>query len=184
MMTPNHTKTEEDLFFITLKISKHMADNEFVGRIFDQRAFSDILVKALVYLIDRCQVKLFGFVILSDQIHIIADTDDALDHKLTQFKRISEREILKIIGRKLAAMDERTNRNQMVLRRAFVDLLNEDEPDFWEKSKEFLPIHRYHLNNEVVPITSNDLLLHLADEKRNYLQLGANAFTRVMIKAI
>ena len=185
MTSTNYIDDKDNMFFITLKISREIQDHEVLSNIFDNRENSDILVKGLIYLIDRCKVNLYGFVILSDQIHlIVGSSDDEMHDKIEKLKRISAREILIEIGKKLSEMDELRSRKHSSLRKVFGSYLNKDESVFWGKNEKFLPIQRYHLHSNVIPITSDELLAHLSDDKRNYLQLGANAFTKVMIETM
>lgn len=175
----------DERYFVTLKTSKAINQNDSLANTFDQREYSDVFVKTLIYLIDRCDLQLFGFVILSDQIHlIISSSADTVHEKIEKLKRVSAREIFISVGKKLSAMDAAKGRKEVELRKVFSEYLNKDESVFWGKNELFLPIQRYHFHNEIAPISSKELFVHLADEKRNYLQLGASAFTKLMIDTL
>jgi len=185
MTNTSYLESRDKMFFITLKISREMHENEILSNIFDHREYSDILVKGLIYLIDRCHVNLYGFVILSDQIHlIVSSSDDEMHNKIEKLKSISARGILVAIGKKLGQMEDAKSRKHAALRKLFGSYLNKDESIFWGKNEKFLPIQRYHLHNEIIPISSDELLAHLSDDRRNYLQLGASAFTKLMINTM
>lgn len=185
MTTSNFYVPDDCLFFITLKSSMEINENDVLNNIFDQREYSDIIVKGLIYMIDRCKVNLYGFVILSNQIHlIVSSSGDEMHEKIEKFKRISAREILIEIGKNLGQMDDSKSRGHIGLRKVFGSYLNKDESIFWGRNEKFLPIQRYHLQTDIMPITSAELLAHLSDDSRNYLQLGASAFTKVMLENI
>ena len=185
-MTNQDTYTSRDeMYFITLKTSHEIRHNELLANIFDDREYSDILVKALIYLIDRFKLNLYGFVILSDQVHLILGTTETEIHeKIEILKRVSAREIMLLIGKKLNNMDEVRSRKLSELRKVFGSYLNQDETILWGKNEKFLQLQRFQRQEHVIPITSEELLVHLSDKNRNYLQLGADAFTKVMMDRI
>ena len=185
MSDQNTTTAHDEMFFITVKTSHDIRDSELLADIFDQREYSDIIVRTLIYLVDRFKLKLQGFLILSDQIHLIfGASDEDLYEKIEILKRISAREIIVLIGKKLRKMDDDKSRKHAGLRKVFGSYLNQDESIFWEKTKKLLKLHKHQNQREIKPITSAALIAHLRDENRNYLQLGADAFTKLMLTAI
>lgn len=176
---------KDELFFVTLKTSREINQNSATTKLFDHKEYSDIFVKALIYLIERCSLNLYGFVILSDQIHLIVDSpENDMHEKIEKLKRVSAREILQLIGKKLIAMDEPVSRKNMELRKLFGKYLNTDESIFWAQNEVFLPIQRLGISKEIYTISSSTLMEHLVDSKRNYLQLGASAFTKLMMETM
>ncbi len=185
MTDPDSTTTKDEMYFITLKTSHDIRNNDILVNLFDQREYSDIIVKTLIYLIERFKLNLYGFVILSDQIHLIFGTsDEDLHEKIEILKRISAREIMLLIGKKLSNMDESKSRKHTELRKVFGSYLNEDESIFWGKNEKFLQLQKHFNQREIQPITSEVLIAHLCDENRNYLQLGADAFTKLMMNTM
>lgn len=185
MTSQNISTIRDEMFFVTLKASRDIYENEFLADIFEKREYSDVFVKTLIYLIEKCQLSLYGFVILSDQIHLIVSSpyDDILE-KTEKLKRMSAGEILKLISRKLNDMDDHKSRQQVELRKIFGDFINSGSSVFWGKNEKFLPLKRPIDQNDIHTISSEVLLGHLADDQRNYLQLGANAFTKLMMEAL
>lgn len=187
MTDSSHTYAadREEIFFVTLKISREINQNETKMKIFDHKEYCDLFVKALICLIDKFSLQLYGFVILSDQIHLIVDSPEKdMPEKIEKLKRVSAREILLLIGKKLSAMDEPRSREHVALRKLFGRYLNTDESIFWSHNDIFLPIQRLGVGREISTISSRALMEHLTDSNRNYLQLGANAFTKLMMETM
>jgi REP element-mobilizing transposase RayT len=173
------------MYFATLKGSRIIHENEWPINFLSIREYSDIFVKSLIYLIEKCKLKLYGFVILSDQIHLIVSSpDDDIHEKIEILKKTSAREILRFIGKKLNAVDDDKSRKYIELRNIFNRFLNTDESVFWGGNEKLLPLRTFHNPADFQPITSDQLVQHLTDKSRNYLQLGANAFTRLMMEAM
>jgi hypothetical protein len=186
IVTDSSTSTSKnEMYFITLMTSHDVRHHKILKSIFEQRAYSDIIVKTLIYLVDHYKLNLYGFVILSDQIHLIIGTNEEdLHENIEILKSMSAREIMLHIGKKLSKMDENDNRKEVELRKVFGSYLNHDESVFWGKNKKFLKLQQYQDQHKISPITSEILIAHLADKNRNYLQLGANAFTKLMMNTM
>ena len=101
----NISSTDKDeLFFVTLKTSREINQSSATAKVFDHKEYCDLFVKALIYMIDRCSLQLYGFVILSDQIHLIVDSpENDMHEKIEKLKRVTAREILQLVGKKLSA---------------------------------------------------------------------------------
>jgi len=181
----NVSTNTNKMYFVTLKGSRILHENEWPINFLGIREYSDIFIKSLIYLIEKNDLKLYGFVILSDQIHLIVSSpDEDIYGRIEALKKISAREILRSIGRKLNAKDNDGSRKYVELRNIFNRFLNTDESVFWGGNEKLLPLPFYQNMNQIESITSNQLILHLASNDRNYLQLGASAFTRLMMETI
>lgn len=154
-----------------------------MAEIFDKRKYSDEFIKSLLFSIDSRQMEVYGFVILSDQIHLIVSIGhgEILDN-INKLKCRCAKETLRLMGKNLNSMDETDNRKQMALRKVFNSFLNSDESIFWQKNNR--PVKLHIKDNNIFPITSDMLLNHLMKKDRNYLQISADAFTKLMLETM
>lgn len=169
------------LHFITLKVARGINNADLDYGIFDQRDFSDQFVKTLIFHIDQQKLELYGFVILSNQIHLIVNSNADVSDKLEALKMMSAKELFALIGKKINILDDASSRKNIGLRRMFSKYLNTDASSFWQKDTNPLELKLKTKENDLKPITSEELAAHLGDNKRNYMQLGANAFTKLML---
>ena len=88
------------------------------------------------------------------------------------------------MGKNLNSIDDQDNRKQQSLRKIFNIFLNEDESVFWNADDSYINITLKKTIENISPITSDMIISHLADENRNYLHLGASAFTKIMMETI
>lgn len=180
----NLPTTEEEMYFVTLKLSEIIYENERISDFFQNREYSDVFIKSLIYLIEKSALVLYGFVILSDQIHLIVSApDNGIDDAMTQLKKISATQILRTIGKKLNNGDKVETRKHADLRNVFNRFLNTDEMVFWGGNENLLPLPINRKVSDIEAISGDVLFRHLADNERNYMQLGASAFTKLMLKA-
>lgn len=183
MFDRNLPTAEEEMYFVTLKVSDVIHGNERIPDFFEHREYSDVFIKTLIYLIENNVLAVYGFVILSDQVHLIVSAPgNDIDKALVQLKRISATEILKLIGKKLNSGNEVETRKQAELRNIFTRFLNTDEMVFWGGNENLLPLPIIRKTSDIEAISGNVLFSHLADRERNYMQLGAQAFTKLMME--
>lgn len=183
MSDRNLSAAEEEMYFVTLKVSDVIYDNERIPDFFEQREFSDAFIKSLIFMIERNALVLYGFVILSNQIHLIVSApDNNIDDAMTQLKKISATEILRLISKEINTTDEVKLRNHKDLRNIFSRFLNADVMVFWGGNENLLPLPVNRRLSDIEAISGDVLFSHLADSERNYLQLGAVAFTKLMLE--
>lgn len=87
------------------------------------------------------------------------------------------------MGKNLNSMDDQDNRKQQSLRKIFTIFLNEDESVFWNTDDSYINLNLKENMEKILPITSNMIISYLSDKNRNYLHLGASAFTKIMMEA-
>ncbi len=185
MIETDKKPNDENLFFVTLETTGIKDNNLFDLKIFQQTEVCDAFIRSLIYCIRNDIIKLYGFVILSDQIHlIISATDDNAIDKIENLKECTSREVFRWMSKKISSMDEVKNKKQKELRKIFNSFLNTDNDHFWEKEKKFIKLHSKNDFREFESISSDELLKYLTDENLNYLHLGASAFTKVMLHAM
>jgi len=183
-MSDSNTQTPgKKLYFVTLKLSNELRASKPLAEIFDKREYSDEFIKSLLFSIDSKQMEVYGFVILSDQIHLIVSPrhGEILDN-INKLKCRCAKETLRLMGKNLNSMDETDNRKQKALRKVFTSFLNSDESIFWQKNNR--PVKLHIKDNNIFPIISDMLLNHLMKKDRNYLQIGADAFTKLMLETM
>lgn len=177
--------TVNNLYFITLKLSQELRDSGSLAEIFDKREYCDEFIKAIIFFIEKGHFLLYGFVFLSDQIHLIINSEKEDLHFIIQrLKDRCAKETLVLMGKNLNSMDDQDNRKQQSLRKIFNIFLNEDESVFWNADDSYMNITLKETIEKISPITSDMIISHLADENRNYLHLGASAFTKIMMETI
>ena len=116
-MSDSNTQTPgKKLYFVTLKLSNELRTSKPLAEIFDKRKYSDEFIKSLLFSIDSRQMEVYGFVILSDQIHLIVSIGhgEILDN-INKLKCRCAKETLRLMGKNLNSMDETDNRKQMAL---------------------------------------------------------------------
>ena len=172
----------KNLYFVELKVTKEISKNEPPFELFDKREYCDEFVKTLIFCIEKSGLNLYGFVILSNQIHLIVNsTNGNLPQKINDLKRLSAKEIILRLSRKLSSFDHIKNREQKDFRRFFSRFLNSDDSSFWQKKEKYFALDLKNKQRKIEPISTDLLIAHLTDSKRNYMQLGATAFTKLMI---
>jgi len=183
MSNSNKPTIGEKLYFVTLKLSKELRASKPLSELFDTREYCDEFVKSLIYFIDKKQLKVYGFVILSDQIHLIVDSNlELINEKMHKLKSKCAKATLRLMGKNLNSMDEKNSRKQKALRKIFSSFLNSDESVFWQKNNR--PVELRIKDKNIMPITGDTLIAHLMKKDRNYLQIGADAFTRLMLETM
>ncbi len=186
IMTETSKKPNDaNLFFVTMETIGIKDNGQLDLKIFQQTEVCDAFIRSLIYCIQNDIIKLYGFVILSDQIHlIISAIDDEAVEKLENLKECTSREVFRWMSKKISSMDNVKNKKQKELRKIFSSFLNMDNAHFWKKEKKFIKLHSKNDFREFESISSDKLLKHLTDENLNYLHLGASAFTKVMLHAM
>ncbi len=182
MLEPSESTHTQVLNFVTIKVARGFSKTEVPYGIFDHREFCDQFIKSIIFCIENINLQLYGFVIISDQIHLIVSSPEhKVSEKINELKTVSAREIITLMGKKLNTLDKNQSRNQKELRWFFNYFLNTEETSFWHIDDKYLELKIKNKGKVIEPITSRILIAHLADNKRNYLQLGANAFTKLMM---
>ena len=180
MSDSNQQTPGKKLFFVTLKVSKELKSSEILVELYDKREYSDEFIRTLIYFIEKKQMEVFGFVILSDQIHLIlrAEHGEILE-SIDTLKAKCAKEAFRIMVKNLNSMDKANTRKQKALRKVFNSFLNSDESIFWQKKNRPIELRLKH--NNILPITSEMLKAHLIESERNNLEIGANTFTKLML---
>ena len=185
MSEPAESTHTQLLSFVTIKVACGLSKTEVSYGIFDHREFCDQFIRSIIYCIENTNLQVYGFVIISDQIHLIVSSEGCkISEKLCVLKKISAREIIIQVGKKLNGLDADQSRNHKELRWFFNRFLNSDESSFWQKDDRFLELNIKDKDMKIEPISSSILTDHLADRERNYMQLGANAFTKLMMETM
>lgn len=176
---------DKNLCFVSLNLSKDFKKSEPLAELFDKREYCDEFIKSLIYFIDKEDLQVFGFLVLTDHINLILDCESTeIPLIIQKLKERSAKETLLLMGKNLNLMDERDNRKQQFLRKIFNNFLNNDESVFWHPNDSYIKLKINEELTNLRPITSKILISHLQDQNRNYLQLGATAFTNIMMQTI
>lgn len=179
----NESDLSKGVYFFTLKLLGRFISNDF--ELFEKKDFCDEIIKALIYFIENRGLKLFGFVLLSNQLHLIIEAGKyPLLKEVNAFKKYSSNEIFVAIGKKLASSNYKDNRDEKELRRTFNMLLNTNNNCLWKEDDTFIKLPIRSNLTDITQIEKDELLIHLTDCKKNYRQLGAYAFTKVMMKSM
>ncbi len=177
--------TNKNLHFVSLKIIGDPCKNESAIELFEKREIRDELIKTLIYCIENHELNLYGFVLLPNQFHLIVKAKrGVLTTKINKFKKLSANEIFITISKKLSAKVDIKNRENIEIRRIFNNYLNQDHSCLWQEKDHFIELQIKNDKKILNPISSDELLSHLKDHKRNYMQLGANAFTNLMMETM
>ena len=127
------------MYFVELKVAKEVFKNESQFKLFDKKEYCDEFIKTLIHSVEKSALNLFGFVILSNQIHLIVNSPNGnLSQKIYELKMLSVKRIALCLGKKLSSFDHIKNREQKDFRRFFGRFLNSDESSFWQKEKNIL----------------------------------------------
>jgi len=185
MSEPAESTRTQVLSFVTIKVACGLSKTEVPYGIFDHREFCDQFIRSIIYCIENTNLHVYGFVIISDQIHLIVSSEGhKISDKIGVLKKVSAREIIIQVGKKLNGLDADQSRNHKELRWFFNQFLNSDETSFWQKDDSYQVLKIKGEDMKIEAISSSILIAHLADNKRNYLQLGANAFTKLMMETM
>ena len=173
----------EKIHFVTLKLSGIFSANDNTPGIFEQREFCDDFVTCLINSIDELAFKLYGFVILTDQVYLITGSyDQELEEKIEVLKDRSAMTIIHSLSKKLSKSDHVKSREHPNFRRIISQFLNSKTISVWQDNELYTQLYFKNDHIDMQPLTSKLLSSHLADGERNYLQLGASAFTKLMME--
>lgn len=173
------------LYFLTLKLLGRYGAIKCDNELIDKKELCDEIVKTLIHFINTRGMQLYGFVLISDQLHLIIESEKhTILQEIRAFKHYSSNEIFRAISKRLSNCTEKENRKEKDLRGVFSLFLNNDDNCLWQAKDNFieLPIRSHQKGLKL--IGSDELLLHFTDCKKNYKQLGAYAFTKVMMKSM
>ena len=182
MLISNYNR---DIHFVTLKLSDGMNGSGQSSNLFSKGDFCDEFIKTLIYCIETRELKLFGFVILSNQVHlIISSAEGDVEDKIKELKYLSSKEVIALIKRKLFGGASHAEVDIIELRRFFSLYLNHPESQIWHDEHLLTALEMKKSEAKLSDIQPEVLVAHLGDKQRNYLQLGAAAFTKLMIESI
>jgi len=174
---------KEKIHFVTLKLSGIFSANENSSGLFDQREFCDEFVRCLIKSIDERAFKLYGFVILADQVYLITGSyEQELEENIEVLKERSAITIIRLLSKKLSKSDHIKSREHPNFRRIISEFLNSKTISVWENNRLNTQLDFKNDLIDMQILTSELLSSHLADGERNYLQLGASAFTKLMME--
>ncbi|NJN26020.1 MAG: hypothetical protein HC819_08635 [Cyclobacteriaceae bacterium] len=63
-------------------------------------------------------------------------------------------------------------------------MINSEITSFWRNDEKLMELKLKNSDASVQPISVNTLISYLTDNNRNYLKLGANAFTKLMMETM
>ena len=177
----SHARNKFNL--VTLKLSKKIAGEEYQNMLFQDRHYCDAIIDSLIHCIDHNMFTLYGFVFLADQIHLIMTGDeDRFCDRIEYLKMKSAGEVFRVMAKRLNPSEENQDRDRQMERKIFNTYLNSDESVLWEQHTNPIVLN---ISNQDIGAISNDLLISsLNNTKGNYLQLGAAAFTHVMLDSL
>jgi len=92
MPIPKMHKIPGAVYFLTCVIVNKLD-------IFTYKEFFDIVVESLAYCIKEKGLKLHGFVIMPNHLHLIASHDNALSDVIRDFKRFTARQIIEQLNK-------------------------------------------------------------------------------------
>ncbi len=173
---------QENIYFTTLALSREVATITRQHEFLTQRPIADLIIKCLIFMIEKYGLKLYGFVMLSDQMHLVLGLPEEREKEMmVQLKSVSAEQILYNIVRlrkNAATRDIETSVR-------FPEQLLSMSPDtFWAGTDELLPLQLLGKPLKIEEITAGLLLEYLADGERNYMHLGVSAFTTLMLEAL
>jgi len=185
-MTDNSQgQTDAALFFFSLKVLGMSADSPIGKGIFDNRIFSDEILSALIYCIDHEKIKLYGFLILSKQVHLIVSPGEkGLQNTVETIKNATAQRILHLAGKKMASPEGEQTMEQLWLRRFFSQFINTGVTNFWQNDGTSNALQLKVTDSQLEPLDSLLLREKLQSSTHNYLQLGAEAFTKLMLDSL
>ena len=153
--------------------------------IFDYRCFCDQFIRSLIQCQDLLDMQLYGFVLLSNQVHLILEAAQEDVHSIAAaLKERSSKEILQSIRKSLDEASDKKDQGYLHLRKIFSCYLNMAQPVLWKSDTKYLELSVHRNGSSLEPINQDVLHQHLANEERNYLQLGAKSFTNLMMKTM
>lgn len=170
------------IFFTTLSLSREVATLTRQHELLTQKPIADLMIKCLIFMIEKYGLKLYGFVILADQMHLVLSIPEGREKEMMiQLKSVSSEQILYNLARQKRNASlvgsETTER--------FPDQLFSLKPDaFWTGTGDLLPLQFLRKPAKLEEITSKLLLEYLADSTRNYMHLGVSAFTSLMLEVL
>ncbi|MDZ7606624.1 MAG: hypothetical protein U5K79_13785 [Cyclobacteriaceae bacterium] len=176
---------DSSLYFISLKVAGTSTAASNNTGVFDDRSFSDEILSSLIYCIDHEKLELFGFLILSTQVYlIISPGEKELEKTIEAIKSATARRILHLAGKKMTTSGKGKTGEQLWLRRYFSQFINTGVTSFWQNdvlsNALRLKVDRSQLN----PLTTQILRENLDSPTSNYLHLGAEAFTKLMLDSM
>ncbi len=185
MSEPIEITAKKELYFTTLKLSGDLRKTSNSFELFEKREICDEFIKSLIFSIEHYNLQLYGFVILSDQIHLIANTwDGDLTEKIEKLKQKSARDIILVLSKIMSSNDHVKTRGEQYVRRILSQLLNSGGSSLWQSEEIFIELVTKNMDDQLHPISSEMLHSHLGSSNREYLQIGANAFTRLMLDSM
>ena len=123
--------------------------------------------------------------ILSNQVNLIVNAENGNLHaKIEYLKQLSSREIIMHIKKKIDGVGKPTGKDIIALRRFFSLYLNNSDSQIWQKENHMIELELKDRDVKPTIISADVLTALLTDSKRNYLQLGASAFTKLMLETI
>ena len=168
------------LHLVTLKLSKELSSWSSVFDIFNDRASCDVFVRSLIVCIEEHGLHLYGFVMLSDQVHLILHPGADLKREIKALKSVSANMIIPYLIEKFSLF-ERKMKNQQHRLHNFKDHFKQaDQTSIWQ-GKEMVDELTFDPMPHLDMISAEILKEYLEDSSRNYLHLGANAFTKLMM---
>ncbi len=185
-MTDNTPELRESpLYFISLKVVGISTESSNGTGLFDNRMFSDEIVSSLIYCIDHEKVEIYGFLILSTQLHlIICPGEKGLEKTIESIKSATAQRILHLAGKKMATSEKGHTGDQLWLRRFFSQFINTGVSSFWQMNGNYNAIKIKFRSNQLKPLSGAMLREYLKGSEKNYMHLGAEAFTRLMLESM
>lgn len=185
MQELNTSTSNKKLQFFTLKLSKDLCTEPDSFGLFDQREFCDVFIKTLIHFIENHELKLYGFVILSNQIHLIAESSKGeLTEEIEALKKMNAKLMVRLLSYKLNSSNQNKSREHQEVRRFFSQFLNSKNASFWEDNELYTELKLDENQIKLNYLTGRQLLSYLNESDRNYLQLGASAFTKLMLESM
>ena len=177
--------TDSWLYFFTLKVSGSIPISSDNKGIFDDRTFSDEFLMSLIQCIEQENMEIYGFVILPYQIHLILHPGNGeLEKMISSLKSATAHRILHLAGKRMTSTEEVNSREQLWLKRLFSQYINTGVVSFWQTDGLTNAIKIKVRPNQLKPITGDMLREYLQGLEKNYMQLGAEAFTKLMLDSM
>ena len=168
------------LHLVTLKLSRELSSRRSVFDLFNDRESCDVFINSLIECIEEHEIVLHGFVILSDQVHLILQPGANLSKEIATLKRVSAYMIINYLTKKLQLLEGANDGRPEEFRSFIEHFLNTAQNAVWQK-KVMTDELSFGPQLQLNMISAELLREYLDDNERNYLHLGANAFTRLMM---
>lgn len=168
------------LHLVTLKLSKELSNWSSVFDIFNDRSSCDVFVRSLIVCIEEHNLQLYGFVMLSDQVHLILQPGSDLKREISALKNMSAKMIIPYLVEKLSLFEKEMNGEQPVPHKVIDHFLEADQASIWQ-NKEVSDELTFDPMPQLDILSAKILKEYLDDSNRNYLHLGAHAFTKLMM---